>query len=58
MIHSFEYIIIYATPAGKRAGIFKSMRKKELDAILQKLQADGCSVEKVKIIRRAQPHCP
>ncbi|NLN06432.1 MAG: hypothetical protein GX167_02295 [Firmicutes bacterium] len=57
MKHSFEYIIIYATPAGKRAGIYKSMQKEELDTLLQKLQTDGCIVEKVEIIRRSQSHC-
>ncbi|NLM45508.1 MAG: hypothetical protein GX200_01710 [Firmicutes bacterium] len=58
MKHSFEYIITYVTPAGKRAGIYKSMQKEELDTLLQKLQVEGCTVEKVEIIRRCQPHCP
>jgi hypothetical protein len=49
----FEYMIVYLTPRGKRAGLYKGMDKEELDRILESLKNDGCSVEKVEIVRRA-----
>lgn len=53
MKHGFEYMIIYRTPQGKRAGLYKGMCKEELDKVICRLQNDGCFVEKVEIIR----HC-
>jgi hypothetical protein len=53
MDYSFEYMIVYLTPSGKRAGLYKGMNKDELDKVLESLKMDGCIVEKVEIVRRA-----
>ena len=53
MGHNFEYMIVYVTPKGKRAGLYKGMNKEELDSILESLKRDGCTVEKIEIVRRA-----
>lgn len=52
MVNNFEYMIVYVTPMGKRAGLYKGMDKAELDRMLESLRQDGCTVEKVEIVRR------
>lgn len=49
---NYEYMIVYLTPYGKRAGLYRGMNKEELDIILEKLKNDGCTIEKVEIVRR------
>lgn len=53
MVQKFEYMIVYLTPHGKRAGLYRGMNKKELDSILDSLRKEGCKIEKVEIVRIA-----
>ena len=48
----FEYMIFYLTVQGRRAGIYKGMDHQELDRIINSLKQEGCTVEKVEIVRR------
>jgi hypothetical protein len=49
---NFEYMIVYITPMGKHVGLYKGMDKEELDSLLASLKKEGCTVEKLEIIRR------
>ena len=53
MASVFEYMIVYRSPSGQRAGLYKGMDKDELDQVLSELKESGCIVEKVEIIRRS-----
>lgn len=53
MEQNYEYMIVYLTPYGKRAGLYRGMNKEELGMILNNLKEDGCTIEKVEIVRRA-----
>lgn len=52
-MNGYEYVIVYQTPGGQRAGMFKAMEKEELNQVIRKLCSEGCTVEKVEIVRRA-----
>lgn len=52
MVQNFEYLVVYLTACGKRTGLYKGMNKYELDALLERLIKDGCTVEKVEIVRK------
>ena len=47
----YEYIIVYLTAQGRRAGIYKGMDHQELDRVVNSLKQEGCTVEKVEIVR-------
>lgn len=48
----FEYMIVYQKPGGQRVGLYKGMDQDELEKVIRGIQADGCTVEKMEIIRR------
>ena len=52
MCTNFEYIVVYRTPAGQQAALYKGMNAKELDCIINSLKQEGCTLEKVEIVRR------
>ena len=53
MANTFEYMIVYRSSSGQRAGLFKTMNKDELDKVINELKSNGCFIEKIDIIRRS-----
>ncbi|MDW7650203.1 MAG: hypothetical protein SCK29_00670 [Bacillota bacterium] len=52
MYTNYEYIIVYRTPEGQQAALYKGMDPEELDSIISGLKEEGCTLEKVEIVRK------
>jgi len=52
MINNYEYMIVYRTPEGRRAGIYRGMDQERLKKVICSLQENGNIVETVEIVRR------